>query len=126
MWGLKPKKGDNGVVEFDYKNGVFKEICRRAEYTQKGDSLAQELSLTNREILKVSFYLSKFNVCDNYRVYLCNDCGLITQVNYTENISKCKKCKNYINFSEVRMPYACKLLIQELESMSIAPRLVTN
>ena len=59
--GLKPKKGDNGVVEFDYKNGVFKEICRRAEYTQKGDSLAQELSLTNREILKVSFYLSKFN-----------------------------------------------------------------
>jgi len=66
------------------------------------------------------------DVSDNYRVYLCNDCGLITQVNYTENISKCKKCKNYINFSEVRMPYACKLLIQELESMSIAPRLVTN
>ena len=59
--GLKPKKGDNGVVEFDYKNGVFKEICKRAEDTQKGDSLVQELSLTNRELLKVSFYLSKFN-----------------------------------------------------------------
>ena len=28
--GLKPKKGDTGV-EFDYKNGVFKEICRRAK-----------------------------------------------------------------------------------------------
>jgi hypothetical protein len=28
--GLKPKKGDKGI-EFDYKNGVFKEICRRAK-----------------------------------------------------------------------------------------------
>jgi hypothetical protein len=27
--GLKPKKGEKGI-EFDYKNGVFKEICERA------------------------------------------------------------------------------------------------
>jgi DNA-directed RNA polymerase II subunit RPB2 len=66
------------------------------------------------------------DVSDNYKVFICNDCGLITQVNPEQNISRCKKCKNYINFAEVRMPYACKLLIQELESMSIVPRLVTN
>jgi DNA-directed RNA polymerase II subunit RPB2 len=66
------------------------------------------------------------DVSDNYKVYICNDCGLITQVNPEQNISRCKKCKNYINFAEVRMPYACKLLIQELESMSIVPRLITN
>ena len=63
---------------------------------------------------------------DNFRVFLCNTCGQITQVNLEEKISKCKKCNNFINFSEVRLPYACKLLIQELESMGIAPRLITN
>jgi DNA-directed RNA polymerase II subunit RPB2 len=63
------------------------------------------------------------DVSDNYRVFICNTCGLISPVNIEKNIYKCKKCDNYTEFSEVRMPYACKLLLQELESMSIAPRL---
>jgi len=66
------------------------------------------------------------DVSDNYRIFSCNNCGLISPINYENNISKCKKCNNYINFSEIRLPYACKLLIQELESMSIAPRLMVN
>jgi len=66
------------------------------------------------------------DVSDNYKAHICNECGLITPVNYEQNISKCKKCRNYINFSEIRIPYACKLLIQELESMAMAPRLITN
>ena len=63
------------------------------------------------------------DVSDNYRVFICNTCGLISPVNIEKNIYRCKKCDNYTEFSEVRMPYACKLLLQELESMSIAPRL---
>jgi len=66
------------------------------------------------------------DVSDNYRIFICNICGLTAFVNLEQNISKCKKCDNYINFSEVRLPYACKLLIQELESMSIAPRLIAG
>ena len=66
------------------------------------------------------------DVSDNYRMFICNICGLTAQVNPEKNIYKCRSCDNYINFSEVRLPYACKLLIQELESMSIAPRLVTK
>jgi 5-methylcytosine-specific restriction protein B len=58
--GLKPEKGKNGV-EFNYKNGAFKEICKRAEDTRSGDSPIQQVSLTNGELLMISFYLSKFN-----------------------------------------------------------------
>ena len=60
--GLKPKKSKdgNGIV-FDYKNGVFKEICRRAEDAETGDSGLNTTTLTNREIGQITFFLSKFN-----------------------------------------------------------------
>ena len=63
---------------------------------------------------------------DNYRCFICNKCNLICPVNYTENISRCSKCKNFIDFSEIRLPYACKLMFQELESMSTYPRIAIN
>jgi len=66
------------------------------------------------------------DVSDNYRIFVCNECGLISPVNPIKKIYSCKKCDNYNDFSELRLPYACKLLIQELESMSIAPRLMAK
>jgi DNA-directed RNA polymerase II subunit RPB2 len=63
------------------------------------------------------------DVSDNYRVFTCNTCGLFGSVNPDKDIYKCNNCNNYIDFSEVRIPYACKLLIQELSSMCIAPRI---
>ena len=66
------------------------------------------------------------DVSDNYRVFICNKCKFFAPVNPDENIYKCKACSNYIDFSEVRIPYSCKLLIQELESMNIASRIITN
>ena len=47
-------------------------------------------------------------------------------VNEQKNIYKCDHCSNTTRFSEVRIPYACKLLIQELISMSVVPRLFTD
>jgi len=63
---------------------------------------------------------------DNYRIFICKECGMIGAVNPDRNIYKCKKCKNTTQFSEVRCPYTFKLLLQELESMNIMSRLITT
>lgn len=37
--------------------------------------------------------------------------------------SRCHYCKSSCHVSSLRIPYACKLLFQELQSMNIIPRL---
>jgi DNA-directed RNA polymerase II subunit RPB2 len=63
---------------------------------------------------------------DNYRMHTCKSCGLISSVNKEAGIYMCKNCNNTTKFAEVRIPYAMKLFIQELETMSVAPRIVTK
>ena len=66
------------------------------------------------------------DVSDNYKVFVCNKCYMIGSVNEKKNIYKCDHCSNTTEFNEIRLPYACKLLLQELISMSIVPRLITS
>jgi len=61
---------------------------------------------------------------DNYRVHVCNLCGLVCMVNDDENIYNCNNCKNKeFSYMEMRIPYAFKLFVQELETMGVAPRM---
>ena len=69
---------------------------------------------------------------DNYRLYICNTCGLVCSVNTEKYIATCKNCQNNkalknftLDYSETRIPFAMKLFMQELETMGIAPRLIT-
>tara|TARA_B100000900_G_scaffold415953_1_gene448097 strand:- start:3920 stop:7276 length:3357 start_codon:yes stop_codon:yes gene_type:complete len=66
------------------------------------------------------------DVSDKYSVFVCNDCNMVCSGNYKENIYECKKCNNYSDFTKIYIPYACKLLFQELTAMSIGPRFITN
>jgi hypothetical protein len=63
---------------------------------------------------------------DKYQVYCCNKCGLIASYNDELHIHLCRTCDNRTDFSLLNIPYSCKLLFQELITMNIAPRFITN
>ena len=63
---------------------------------------------------------------DLFRCWSCQDCGLIAVVNPREGIWLCKGCGNTTNFSAIEIPYAYKLLLQELETMCISSRIITQ
>jgi DNA-directed RNA polymerase beta subunit len=61
---------------------------------------------------------------DNYRVFVCRKCGLICTANPEKSIFKCSQCKNNADITQVRIPYSMKLLMQELMTMGVAPRII--
>jgi DNA-directed RNA polymerase II subunit RPB2 len=77
-----------------------------------------------------------FDVSDKYSVYVCKKCGMIASYNdgnknrVYENadlsIHLCKTCDNKTDFALVNMPYAYKLLSQELQTINVVPRIITE
>jgi DNA-directed RNA polymerase beta subunit len=63
---------------------------------------------------------------DSFSCYSCKDCGLLAVANPEQGIWSCKGCGNNTNFSHINVPYATKLLLQELETMNISSRLITQ
>jgi DNA-directed RNA polymerase II subunit RPB2 len=66
------------------------------------------------------------DVSDHFKTYTCNNCGNFANVNTKENIYNCVYCNNKVDFSEIHIPYPCKLLFQELQAMAINPRIITK
>lgn len=54
---------------------------------------------------------------DSFEVSVCSKCGLLGYTHW------CQKCKSSQNVCKMQIPYAAKLLFQELQSMNIVPQL---
>jgi DNA-directed RNA polymerase II subunit RPB2 len=63
---------------------------------------------------------------DKYSVHTCKKCGMIVAYNAAMGVYHCRSCNNRTSFSYVKIPYACKLMLQELTTMSVVPRIVTK
>ena len=63
---------------------------------------------------------------DISKVYVCDDCGRFASKVIDKDFYRCKGCHNSTRISAVVIPYACKLLFQELTSVNILPRINTE
>ena len=78
-----------------------------------------------------------FDVSDKYKVNVCKKCGMIAVCNDGTNSNKfytnsdftihtCKTCGNKTDFALVDMPYANKLMFQELQTINVVPRIIVE
>ena len=60
---------------------------------------------------------------DMTKVVVCNKCGTFATKQMDKDYYLCTNCNNHTDFSDVAMPYAFKLMCQELTSVNIVPRI---
>lgn len=77
-----------------------------------------------------------YDVSDKYSVHVCKSCGMIASYNDGNKnrmyetadftIHMCKNCDNKTEFAKVEIPYAYKLMAQELQTINVVPRIITE
>ena len=78
-----------------------------------------------------------YDVSDKYSTHVCGKCGMIAcyndesmkQTKFSKSdmsIHLCRTCGNMTDFAKVEIPYAYKLLAQELQTINIVPRIITE
>ena len=78
-----------------------------------------------------------YDVSDKYSTHVCGKCGMIAcyndpsmkQTKFAKSdmsIHLCRTCGNTTDFAKVEIPYAYKLLAQELQTINIVPRILTE
>jgi DNA-directed RNA polymerase II subunit RPB2 len=74
------------------------------------------------------FLKERFVDCsDNFRIFMCNRCHSVATASPEDGGSSylCTPCRNTSDFSQVRIPFAFKLMSQELQSLGIGMKLNT-
>jgi DNA-directed RNA polymerase II subunit RPB2 len=76
-----------------------------------------------------------YDVSDKYSVHVCKKCGMVASFNEGDKdkykamdfkIHKCNTCDNTTEFAKVEVPYAYKLMSQELQAINVVPRIITE
>ena len=84
-----------------------------------------------------------YDASDKYSAHVCRKCGLLAAVNAGAGgayggvigkkdgmseftIHRCNTCNNTTDFARVDIPYAYKLLSQELQTINVVPRLIVD
>jgi DNA-directed RNA polymerase II subunit RPB2 len=77
-----------------------------------------------------------YSVADKYAIHVCKKCGMTATFNNGDKgimrckqgmtVHKCNTCDNVTDFSYVEVPYAFKLMSQELQAINVVPRLLTT
>lgn len=77
-----------------------------------------------------------YNVSDKYAVHVCKKCGMIATYNNGDfgpmrakpdmAVHYCHTCNNSTDFAYVEIPYAYKLMSQELQAINVVPRIITE
>jgi DNA-directed RNA polymerase II subunit RPB2 len=111
-----------------------------AEGRSKGGGL--RVGEMERDVL-LSHGMTKFtrerllDVSDKYKMYVCKCCGMIASYNDGEiknkffvnndfTVHNCRTCGNTKDFALVETPFANKLLFQELQTINVVPRFITE
>ena len=73
----------------------------------------------------MKFLKERFMLCsDEFALFLCKECGSIADVNIGAKVHSCPKCQNSRTFRRVAIPYAMKLMLQEVGGMGISTALL--
>jgi DNA-directed RNA polymerase II subunit RPB2 len=77
-----------------------------------------------------------YDVSDKYGANICRKCGMIASYNDGVRNSvyrdgeftsyQCNTCNNTTDFAFVEVPYAYKLMAQELQAINVVPRIITE
>ena len=73
-----------------------------------------------------------YDVSDKYSIHVCKKCGMMASFNDGKKkgldftIHLCRTCGNKTDFARVEVPYAFKLMAQELQTINVATRIMTE
>jgi DNA-directed RNA polymerase II subunit RPB2 len=75
-----------------------------------------------------------YDVSDKYTTYSCKKCGMLATYNDGKQstfsndftVHHCRTCDNKTDFARIEIPYAYKLMAQELQTINVVPRLITE
>ena len=73
-----------------------------------------------------------YDVSDKYSIHVCKKCGMTVSYNdgkkkgFDFTIHLCRTCGNTTDFARVEVPYAFKLMSQELQTINVATRIMTE